>query len=108
MSASVVVGAPSEPRDPTEEDQAILDAVKPQYEQQSGTNPGRFKAILVSTQPVAGTIYIFKVDIGEDKYIHVCVLVPLPFTGEGPTLLSFQTGKTKDDELRCGDEGQSQ
>ncbi|XP_077340634.1 cystatin-A-like [Lithobates pipiens] len=94
-----IVGGASKPREPTEEDQAILDKVKEQYEKQSGTNPGEFKAVLVSTQVVAGTNYFFKVDTGEDTYIHVRVFVPLPGSDEGPTLESFQADKTKDDEL---------
>ncbi|XP_073453745.1 leukocyte cysteine proteinase inhibitor 1-like [Aquarana catesbeiana] len=80
-----VLGGMGEPREPTEEDQAILDKVKEQYEKQSGTNPGEFKAILVDT--------------GEDTYIHVRVFVPLPGSDEGPTLVSFQANKTKDDKL---------
>ncbi|XP_077335804.1 cystatin-A-like isoform X2 [Lithobates pipiens] len=94
-----VDGGMGEPREPTEEEQAILDKVKEQYETRSGTNPGEFKAILVSTQVVAGTNYFFKVDTGEDTYIHVRVFVPLPGSDEGPTLVSFQANKTKDDKL---------
>ncbi|PIO32551.1 Leukocyte cysteine proteinase inhibitor 1 [Aquarana catesbeiana] len=94
-----LVGGMGEPREPTEEDQAILDKVKEQYEKQSGTNPKEFKAILVGTQVVAGTNYFFKVATGEDTYIHVRVFVPLPGSDEGPTLVSFQANKTKDDEL---------
>ncbi|XP_073474182.1 cystatin-A-like [Aquarana catesbeiana] len=94
-----VVGGMGEPKEPTAEDQAILDKVKEQYEKQSGTNPGEFKAILVSTQVVAGTNYFFKVDTGEDTYSHVRVFVPLPGSDAGPTLVSFQANKTKDDEL---------
>ncbi|XP_073474186.1 cystatin-B-like [Aquarana catesbeiana] len=97
--ATQLCGGTSEPREPTEEDQAILDKVKEQYEKQSGTNPKEFKAILVSTQVVAGTNYFFKVETGEDTYIHVRVFVPLPGSEKGPTLLSFQADKKKDDEL---------
>ncbi|XP_073459967.1 leukocyte cysteine proteinase inhibitor 1-like [Aquarana catesbeiana] len=94
-----LVGGISKPREPTEEDQAILDKVKEQYEKQPGMNPGEFKAILVSTQVVAGTNYFFKVDTGEDTYIQVRVFVPLPGSDEGSTLVSFQADKTKEDEL---------
>ncbi|XP_077335799.1 cystatin-B-like isoform X2 [Lithobates pipiens] len=93
------VGGTSPGRAPTKEDQAILDKVKDAFVKQSGTNPSTFKAVLVSTQVVAGTNYFFKVDTGEDTYIHVRVFVPLPVSDEGPTLVSFQANKTKDDEL---------
>ncbi|XP_077340633.1 cystatin-A-like [Lithobates pipiens] len=99
MSVEAALGGASKPREPTEEDQAILDEVKEQYEKKSGTNPGTFKAILVSTQEVAGTNYFMKVDTGEDTYIHVRFYVPLPGSDEEPTLVSFQADKTKDDEL---------
>ncbi|XP_077340628.1 leukocyte cysteine proteinase inhibitor 1-like [Lithobates pipiens] len=94
-----VVGGAGKPRKPTAEDQAILDKVKEQYEKQSGTNPRKFKAILVRTQVVTGTNYFFKVGTGEDTYIHVRVYAPLPASDGGPTLESFQVDKTKDDEL---------
>ncbi|PIO23859.1 hypothetical protein AB205_0093850, partial [Aquarana catesbeiana] len=73
--------------------------VKEQYEKQSGTNPEEFKATAVRIQVVAGKNYFIKVDTGEDTYIHVRIYVPLPGSEEGPTLASFQAGKTKDDEL---------
>ncbi|XP_077335801.1 cystatin-A-like [Lithobates pipiens] len=100
MSAEVAVGGASKPREPTKEDQTILDEVKEQYEKQSGTNTGKFKAVLVRTQVVAGTNYFIKVETGEDKYIHVRILLPLPGSDEGPTMMSFQADKTKDDELK--------
>ncbi|XP_040195074.1 cystatin-B-like [Rana temporaria] len=96
---TIGLGGVGVPTEPTEEDQSILDQVKEQYKAQSGTNPGKFKAILVRTQSVAGTNYFFKVDTGEDTYIHARVFVPLPGSEEGPTLSSFQANKTKDDEL---------
>ncbi|XP_073473527.1 cystatin-A5-like [Aquarana catesbeiana] len=94
-----VDGGMGEPREPTEEDQAILDKVKEQYKKQSRKNPREFRAILVRTQLVAGTNYFFKVDTRRDTYIHIRVFVPLPGSGEGPTLVSFQAKKTKDDKL---------
>ncbi|PIO32552.1 Cystatin-B [Aquarana catesbeiana] len=84
--------------------------VKEQYEKQSGKNTGEFKAILVSTRLVAGTNYFIKVHTGDETYIHVRVFVPLPGSDEGPTLVSFQANKTKDDELQyfeAKDEGKS-
>ncbi|XP_073473542.1 stefin-C-like [Aquarana catesbeiana] len=93
------LGGVGEPREPTEEDQAILDQVKEQYEKQSGTNPKEFKATVVRIQDVAVKNYFMKVDTGEDTYIHVRFYVPLPGSDEEPTLVSFQAGKTKNDEL---------
>ncbi|XP_077335798.1 cystatin-A-like isoform X1 [Lithobates pipiens] len=93
------VGGTSPGRAPTKEDQAILDKVKDAFVKQSGTNPSTFKAVLVSTQVVAGTNYFFKVQTGANTYSHVKVFVPLPQKNEGPSLTALQMNKTKDDKL---------
>ncbi|XP_040195071.1 cystatin-A-like [Rana temporaria] len=93
------VGEWSHPRPPTSVDQAILDKVKFQYEIRAGLNSGEFLAVLVRTQLVSGTNYLFKVYIGERTYSHLNVHAPLPCTNEGPVLVDYQQNKTMDDEL---------
>ncbi|XP_077335786.1 cystatin-A5-like [Lithobates pipiens] len=92
-------GGWTEPDSPSLQDQAILHKVKKQYLEKSGTNPEQFLAVLVRTQLVAGTNYLFKVDVGGDLYSHLSVFNPLPYTHKEPDLVSFQLNKTKDDEL---------
>ncbi|XP_040195070.1 cystatin-A-like [Rana temporaria] len=93
------LGGTSPGRTPTKEEQAILDKVKDQFVKQSGTNPSVFKAVLVSTQVVAGTNYFFKVETGANAYSHVKVFVPMPQKNEGPSLTALQLNKTKEDKL---------
>ncbi|XP_073473533.1 cystatin-A5-like [Aquarana catesbeiana] len=98
-SKALILGGWSIPRAPTSVDQAILDKVKFQYEIRASKNSGEFLAVLVRTQLVGGTNYLFKVYIGERTYSHLRVYVPLPCTNEGPVLVDFQQNKTMDDEL---------
>ncbi|NWV42725.1 CYTB protein, partial [Grantiella picta] len=73
--------------------------VKPQFESQANTTCVIFTAIVYKTQVVAGTIYFIKVQVSDDEYVHVKVFQSLPYENQGPSLVSFQTGKTKDDPL---------
>ncbi|XP_018427569.1 PREDICTED: leukocyte cysteine proteinase inhibitor 1-like [Nanorana parkeri] len=93
------VGGFSEPRAPSKEDQAVTDKVKGEFIKKTGQNTSEFKAVLLCTQVVAGTNYIVKVKIGGDKYVHLKVFEPLPHTNEGPSLVSYQLNKKKDDKL---------
>ncbi|NXU13263.1 CYTB protein, partial [Pardalotus punctatus] len=73
--------------------------VKPQFESQANTACVVFTAIVYKTQVVAGTIYFIKVQVSDDAYAHLKVFQSLPHENQGPTLVSFQTGKTRDDPL---------
>ncbi|NXT53133.1 CYTX protein, partial [Pluvianellus socialis] len=69
--------------------------VKPQFESRENKTCGIFNAIVYRTQVVAGINYFIKVGI---YYRREC-FVGLPHENQGPSLVSFQTGKTKDDPL---------
>ncbi|XP_051636851.1 cystatin-B-like isoform X2 [Manacus candei] len=58
-----------------------------------------FRAILYRTQVVAGTMYFIKVQVADTEYVHLKVFVGLPPENLYPALVSFQTGKTRDDPL---------
>ncbi|NXM11859.1 CYTA protein, partial [Ploceus nigricollis] len=73
--------------------------VKPQFESQANTNCVEFKAIEYKTQVVAGTMYFIKVQVSNAEYVHVKVFEALPHENQGPSLVGFQTGKTRDDPL---------
>uniref|UniRef100_A0A8B9SJU1 Cystatin domain-containing protein n=1 Tax=Anas platyrhynchos TaxID=8839 RepID=A0A8B9SJU1_ANAPL len=55
-----------------------------------------FQAIVYRTQVVAGTNYFIKSYTG---YAHLRVFQALPQEKQGPSLVSYQTGKTRDDPL---------
>ncbi|NWV93549.1 CYTB protein, partial [Machaerirhynchus nigripectus] len=73
--------------------------VKAQFESQANVNCAVFGAIEYKTQVVAGTIYFIKVQVSNAEYVHLKVFQSLPYMNQGPSLVGFQTGKTRDDPL---------
>ncbi|NXG60619.1 CYTX protein, partial [Hemiprocne comata] len=73
--------------------------VKPQFEIRVNRICDMFKAIEYRSQVVAGINYFIKVQDSDDDYVHLRVFQSLPHENEGPHLVSFQTGKTRDDPL---------
>ncbi|NXP81342.1 CYTB protein, partial [Ramphastos sulfuratus] len=73
--------------------------VKPQFESRVNSVFDIFKAIAYRTQVVAGTNYFIKVQDSDTDYVHLRAFQSLPHENQGPSLVSFQTGKTRDDPL---------
>ncbi|NXS56759.1 CYTA protein, partial [Brachypteracias leptosomus] len=73
--------------------------MKPQFESRENRTYGIFKAIAYRTQVVAGVNYFIKVQVSNTGYVHLRVFQGLPSMNQGPDLVSFQTGKTRDDPL---------
>ncbi|XP_065511672.1 cystatin-A-like [Caloenas nicobarica] len=96
---SPTLGGLSETKPATPEVQEIVDKVKPQFESRVNKTCEIFKAISYRTQVVAGTNYFIKVQDSDDNYVHLRVFQGLPAENDCPSLVSFQTGKTRDDPL---------
>ncbi|XP_040195651.1 cystatin-A-like [Rana temporaria] len=94
-----VPGGVGRPRLATREDQSVLDKVKKEFVKLSGINPSRFKAVLVSTQVVAGKNYFFKVETGDNSYIHIKAFVPMHQRSAEPSLVAFQLNKEREEDL---------
>ncbi|XP_019399400.1 PREDICTED: stefin-C-like [Crocodylus porosus] len=77
----------------------VVDQVKAQLEGKENKTYPMFKAIEYKTQVVAGTIYLIKVQVGENDYVHIRVFQSLPHENKGPELAGYQTGKTRNDPL---------
>ncbi|NXG75516.1 CYTB protein, partial [Baryphthengus martii] len=92
-------GGLSETKPATPEVQHIVNQVKLQFESRENRIFDIFKAIVYRTQVVAGTNYFIKVQVSDADYAHLRVFQSLPFENQGPSLVSFQTGKTRDDPL---------
>ncbi|NXP39826.1 CYTB protein, partial [Leiothrix lutea] len=75
--------------------------VKAAFERRSNMNCRVFTAIEYKTQVVAGTMYCIKVKVSDAEYVHLKVFQSLPYENQGPSLVNFQTGKTRDDPLIC-------
>ncbi|NWI04553.1 CYTB protein, partial [Tichodroma muraria] len=73
--------------------------VKSEFSRRADMNCVVFTAIVYRTQVVAGTMYFIKVQVSDAEYAHLKVFQSLPYENQGPSLVSFQTGKTRDDPL---------
>ncbi|XP_059542642.1 cystatin-B-like isoform X1 [Myotis daubentonii] len=106
MSAPVVLcGGTSETRAATAEIQAIADKVKSQLEEKENKKYPNFKATEYKSQVVAGTNYFIKVEfatgvqVADNDFVHLRVFQSLPHENKALALDSYQTSKTKQDEL---------
>ncbi|XP_005420648.1 cystatin-A [Geospiza fortis] len=95
----MMAGGLSDTKSATPEVQQLVNQVKPQFESRAGMNCDVFRATAYKTQVVAGTIYFIKVQVSDAEYVHLKVFQSLPYENLGPSLVSFQTGKTRDDPL---------
>jgi len=94
-----ICGGTSEPQAASPEVQAICDQLRADLEGKADRKFAEFKAVVVSTQVVAGTNYFVKIHIGNEDYVHARIFKPLPHTGEGPQLHSFLMSKKKEDKI---------
>ena len=78
---------------------AIALEMKPKVEEALGTTYTQFEAVSFTTQVVAGTNYKIKVKVGDGKYVHIKVFVPLPCNSTEKKLMSQESGKTLNDAL---------
>ncbi|XP_044837000.1 cystatin-B-like isoform X2 [Mauremys mutica] len=83
------------------ESRSIRREVKPQLEEKDKKPYPVFVAITYKSQVVAGTNYLIKVSVSNsnDECVHLRVFQSLPHENEGPSLTSYETGKTKNDPL---------
>ncbi|XP_051478490.1 cystatin-B-like [Apus apus] len=95
----MMTGGLSETKPATPEIQRIVDEVKSQFESRVNRICHIFTAIVYRTQVVAGINYFIKVQDANDDYVHLRVFQALPHENQGPSLVDFQTGKTRDDPL---------
>ncbi|XP_009285442.1 PREDICTED: cystatin-B [Aptenodytes forsteri] len=73
--------------------------VKPQLEEKEGKTFDVFTAVEFKTQVVAGTNFFIKVHVGNDEFMHLRVFRSLPHDNKPLSLHSYQSSKTKHDEL---------
>ncbi|XP_036207402.1 cystatin-B-like isoform X1 [Myotis myotis] len=73
--------------------------VKSQLEEKENKKYPTFKATEYMSQLVAGTNYFIKVQVADDDFVHLRVFQSLPHENKALALDSYQTNKTKQDEL---------
>ena len=74
--------------------------MKEKVEETLGETFEIYEPILYTTQVVAGTNYNIKVHIGDEKYIHIKIFVPLPYTNASNQLLECLPDMTLFDPLK--------
>jgi len=75
-------------KQPDETSSEILTQIKPKCETEMNAKFTTWDCVSYTTQVVAGTNYLFKVNIGDGKHISVKVFQPLPCNGTELELLS--------------------
>ncbi|CAM9684026.1 unnamed protein product [Bubo scandiacus] len=95
----MMTGGLSDTKPATPDVQHIINQVKPQFESRVNRTYGIFQAIVYRTQVVAGINYFIKVQVSDTEYVHLRVFQSLPHENQGPSLVNFETGKTRDDPL---------
>ncbi|XP_067390170.1 cystatin-B-like [Emydura macquarii macquarii] len=75
--------------------------VKPELEGKENKTYPVFEAIKYRSQVVAGTNYFIKVSISDstNECVHLEVFQGLPPDNQEPSLIDYETGKTKEDPL---------
>ncbi len=82
-----------------EQIQQVADSVKASVESRMNTTLNTYKAISYKSQIVAGTNYKIKVQVGDDKYIHIKVFADLPCYGGEIELTDFKADCSVDSDL---------
>uniref|UniRef100_A0A4W2F1T6 Cystatin domain-containing protein n=1 Tax=Bos indicus x Bos taurus TaxID=30522 RepID=A0A4W2F1T6_BOBOX len=73
--------------------------VKSQLEEKENKKFPVFKALEFKSQLVAGKNYFIKVQVDEDDFVHIRVFESLPHENKPVALTSYQTNKSRHDEL---------
>ena len=58
-----------------------------------------YEPVLYTSQIVAGTNYKIKIHVGNERYIHITIYVPLPVYNNPNELLEWESDKTLFDPL---------
>uniref|UniRef100_A0A4W2F1R0 Cystatin domain-containing protein n=1 Tax=Bos indicus x Bos taurus TaxID=30522 RepID=A0A4W2F1R0_BOBOX len=78
---------------------AVVEGVKSQLEEKENKKFPVFKAVKFRSQVVAGMNYLIKVQVDEDDFVHIRVFESLPHENKPVALTSYQTNKSRHDEL---------
>ena len=94
-----MLGGPGAVKDADDNVKKIAKDMKAQAEKDLGETFSEFEAVKFTTQVVAGTNYKIKVKVGDGKFVHIKVYVPLPCKNAPNELLESEKGKTLNDAL---------
>ena len=86
-------------KEATEDIKTLASNMKEKVEEQLGETFKMFDAVLYTNQIVAGTNYLIKVKVGDEKFVHIKIYVPLPFRNAPNELLLAEGDKAFLDPL---------
>lgn len=66
--------------------------MKGSIESELGQSFDTFELVDFTTQVVAGVIYLMRVRVDQDEFLHVKIIKPLPHTGLPPSVMTVQRG----------------
>ena len=95
----MMTGGFSEIREADEEVKILANQMKSKVENKLGESYDIFEAVLYTTQVVAGTNYKIKVNIGDERFVHIKIYVPLQVYNENNELLECESDRTLFDPL---------
>eukprot|EP00419_Tripos_fusus_P089966 CAMPEP_0172858904 /NCGR_PEP_ID=MMETSP1075-20121228/68287_1 /TAXON_ID=2916 /ORGANISM="Ceratium fusus, Strain PA161109" /LENGTH=97 /DNA_ID=CAMNT_0013706565 /DNA_START=70 /DNA_END=363 /DNA_ORIENTATION=- len=95
----MMCGGNSQAEDVNDEKKAQFEGYKEIVEAEAGTTYSEFTAVKYTQQVVAGMNYSIKYHVGDGAHIHAKVYVPLPFTGEPPSVSAIAKDQTADSEI---------
>ena len=96
----MLVGGFDEVKEVDEEVKVIALNMKGKAEEALGETFEVFEPILYTSQVVAGTNYNVKVHVGDERFIHMKIYVPLPVFNKVNELLECEGDKTLFDPLK--------
>ena len=94
-----MLGGPGAVKDADDNVKKIAKDMKKKEKKALGETFSEFEAVKFTTQVVAGTNYKIKVKVGDGKFVHIKVYVPLPCKNAPNELLESEKGKTLNDAL---------
>ena len=94
-----MLGGPGAAQQADDDIKKIAKDMKEAAEKALGETYTEFEAVTFTRQVVNGTNYKIKVKVGEEKYVHIKVHVPLPHTNSPNELLEQAKDKTLADPL---------
>ena len=92
-------GGYSEVNECSEDVKILATKMQEQIENNLGETFETFEPILFTCQVVAGTNYNVKIHVGDERFIHVKIYVPLPSSNSSSEILECESGKTLFDPL---------
>ena len=92
-------GGFDEVKECTEDIKTLAINMQEQVENTLGETFDIFEPVLYSSQVVAGTNYSIKVHVGDERFVHIKIYVPLPVYNAPNELLECENDKSLFDPL---------